>query len=56
MSKKPMSVVVKEFDRIAEAIAAHPRPDFFTRAERFLLQQVPAHTKRAVDVGCGDGL
>lgn len=55
MSKKPMSAVVREFDRIADAIAAHPRPDFGTLAERFLLRQVPAHAKRAVDVGCGDG-
>jgi 2-polyprenyl-3-methyl-5-hydroxy-6-metoxy-1,4-benzoquinol methylase len=50
-----MSAVVQEFDRIADAIAAHPRPDVFTLAERFLLQQVPVHAKRAVDVGCGDG-
>jgi 2-polyprenyl-3-methyl-5-hydroxy-6-metoxy-1,4-benzoquinol methylase len=55
MSKKPMSAVVREFDRIAAAMAAHPRPDVFTLAERFLLRHVPAHAKRAVDVGCGDG-
>lgn len=50
-----MSAVVEEFDRIADAIAAHPRPDSFTLAERFLLRQVPADTKSALDVGCGDG-
>ena len=28
-----MSAVVEEFDRIADAIAAHPRPDSFTLAD-----------------------
>lgn len=52
---KPMPAVVTEFDGIAAAIATDPRPDVFTSAERFLLRQVPAHAKRALDVGCGDG-
>ena len=52
---KPLPAVVADFDRIADAIAADPRPDDFTSAERFLLTRVPARAHRAVDVGCGDG-
>jgi 2-polyprenyl-3-methyl-5-hydroxy-6-metoxy-1,4-benzoquinol methylase len=52
---KPLTAVVADFDRIADAIAAEPRPDVFTAAERFLLEHVPARARRAVDVGCGDG-
>ena len=52
---KPLPAVVADFDKIAEAIAADPRPDLFTVAERFLLEHVPAGARRAVDVGCGDG-
>jgi SAM-dependent methyltransferase len=52
---KPLPAVVSDFDRIAEAMAADPRPDVFTAAERFLLRQVPADAKRALDAGCGDG-
>ena len=52
---KPMRAVVADFDRIADAIAADPRPDVLTSAERFLLRHVPAHAQRALDVGCGDG-
>ena len=52
---KPMPTVVTDFDGIANAIAADPRPDTFTSAERFLLRHVPARARRALDVGCGDG-
>jgi SAM-dependent methyltransferase len=52
---KSMPAVIKDFDEIADAIAAEPRPDVLSLAERFLLRQVPAHAKRALDVGCGDG-
>ena len=52
---KSMPEVVADFDRIADALAADPRPDVLTSAERFLLRQVPGHARRAVDVGCGDG-
>jgi SAM-dependent methyltransferase len=54
-SMKSMPAVVADFDRIADAVAADPRPDVFTAAERFLLRQVPGHAQRALDVGCGDG-
>jgi 2-polyprenyl-3-methyl-5-hydroxy-6-metoxy-1,4-benzoquinol methylase len=50
-----MPAVVADFDRIADAMAADPRPDVFTFAERFLLQLIPEDAKRALDVGCGDG-
>jgi SAM-dependent methyltransferase len=50
-----MPAVIADFDRIADAMAADPRPDVFTLAERFLLRLVPEDAKRALDVGCGDG-
>ena len=50
-----MSAVVADFDSIADAIATDPRPDALTLAERFLLRRVPPGTRRALDVGCGDG-
>jgi SAM-dependent methyltransferase len=50
-----MPAVVADFDRIADAMAADPRPDVLTLAERFLLRFVPKDAKRALDVGCGDG-
>jgi SAM-dependent methyltransferase len=50
-----MPAVVADFDGIADAIAADPRPDVLTAAERFLLRHVPARAQRALDVGCGDG-
>ena len=54
-SMKPVPEVAADFDKIADALAADPRPDVFTSAERFLLRHVPGHTRRALDVGCGDG-
>lgn len=50
-----MPAVIADFDGIADAMAADPRPDVLTAAERFLLRHVPGHARRAVDVGCGDG-
>jgi 2-polyprenyl-3-methyl-5-hydroxy-6-metoxy-1,4-benzoquinol methylase len=50
-----MESVIADFDEIAEAIAKDARPDALTLAERFLLRQVPADAKRALDIGCGDG-
>jgi 2-polyprenyl-3-methyl-5-hydroxy-6-metoxy-1,4-benzoquinol methylase len=52
---KSMPAVVADFDRIADALAADPRPDVLTSAERFLVRHVPAHARRALDVGCGGG-
>jgi SAM-dependent methyltransferase len=52
---KPVPEIVADFDKIADALAADPRPDVFTLAERFLLRHVPEHARRALDVGCGDG-
>jgi 2-polyprenyl-3-methyl-5-hydroxy-6-metoxy-1,4-benzoquinol methylase len=52
---KPVTSIAADFDRIADAIAADARPDRLSRAERFLLSQVPADAKTALDVGCGDG-
>jgi 2-polyprenyl-3-methyl-5-hydroxy-6-metoxy-1,4-benzoquinol methylase len=53
---KNASEVVADFDGIAEAIAADLRPDVLTSAEQFLLRQIPAETKSALDVGCGEGV
>jgi 2-polyprenyl-3-methyl-5-hydroxy-6-metoxy-1,4-benzoquinol methylase len=52
---KPKSAVIADFDGIASALAARPRADVYSSAERFLLNCVPAIAKRALDVGCGDG-
>jgi SAM-dependent methyltransferase len=52
---KPKSAVVADFDGIASALAARPRSDECSTAERFLLSRVPATAERALDVGCGDG-
>src|SRR5256885_2740449 len=51
-----MAAVAADFDRIAAALGADDRERTLTRAERWLLRQVPAHAKCALDVGCGDGL
>lgn len=53
---KTLATVASDFDRIATALATAPNERTFTRAERFALAQVPPHAKRALDVGCGDGL
>ena len=52
---KSIQAIVADFDDIASALAADHGPAVFTFAERFLLRHVPAHAKRALDVGCGDG-
>jgi SAM-dependent methyltransferase len=52
---KPIPTIVREFDAIADAIAADARPGVLSPTERFLLRQVPASARRALDVGCGDG-
>ena len=51
-----MAAVVVDFDKIAAALGADDRERTLTRAERWLLRQVPPHAKCALDVGCGDGL
>jgi 2-polyprenyl-3-methyl-5-hydroxy-6-metoxy-1,4-benzoquinol methylase len=50
-----MTAVVADFDRIAAALDAEERERPLSRAERFLLRQVPASATSALDVGCGDG-
>ena len=53
---KPMTAVVADFDRIAAALDAELGERRLTRAERFLVRNVPVHARSALDVGCGDGL
>jgi 2-polyprenyl-3-methyl-5-hydroxy-6-metoxy-1,4-benzoquinol methylase len=56
MLVKPVARVASDFDRIAAALADTPPRERLTAAERALVRQVPAGAKRAVDVGCGDGV
>jgi ubiquinone/menaquinone biosynthesis C-methylase UbiE len=53
---KPVAQVAADFDRIARALADTTPRERLTAAERALLRQVPAGAKRAMDVGCGDGV
>ena len=53
---KPMAAVVADFDKIAAALGVGDHERTLTRAERWLLRQVPTYATRALDVGCGDGL
>ena len=53
---KSITAVAADFDRIAAALGAEPRERCLTRAEEFLLRQVPPRAKTALDAGCGDGL
>jgi 2-polyprenyl-3-methyl-5-hydroxy-6-metoxy-1,4-benzoquinol methylase len=52
---KPPASVAADFDRIALALAAERAEWPLSPAERFVLRQIPAHARRALDVGCGDG-
>ncbi|MBA2305474.1 MAG: class I SAM-dependent methyltransferase [Acidobacteria bacterium] len=53
---KPTPALINDFDAIADALAAEDCGDVLLPAERFLLAQVPAGVRRALDVGCGDGM
>src|SRR5688500_9350343 len=53
---KPISEVAADFDAIAAALADGSAHETLTPAERALLGHVPADAKRAIDVGCGDGV
>jgi 2-polyprenyl-3-methyl-5-hydroxy-6-metoxy-1,4-benzoquinol methylase len=48
--------VIRDFDAIAGALAAAAHADVLTPAERALLRHVPPNARRALDVGCGDGV
>jgi 2-polyprenyl-3-methyl-5-hydroxy-6-metoxy-1,4-benzoquinol methylase len=53
---KRLSDVAADFDAIASALADGTARETLTPAERALLAHAPAHAKRAIDVGCGDGV
>jgi 2-polyprenyl-3-methyl-5-hydroxy-6-metoxy-1,4-benzoquinol methylase len=53
---KPVARVAADFDEIARALAARSAHEELTPAERALLAHTPAHARRAIDVGCGDGV
>jgi 2-polyprenyl-3-methyl-5-hydroxy-6-metoxy-1,4-benzoquinol methylase len=53
---KLSSAVAGDFDQIAAVLGASPSERTLSRAERFVLRQVPAHATSALDVSCGDGL
>ena len=53
---KTLTTVAADFDEIATALAEGTPRETLTSAERALLAHVPAHAKRALDVGCGDGV
>jgi SAM-dependent methyltransferase len=48
--------VISDFDAIAAALAAAAPRDDLTLAECALVRHIPPHAKRALDVGCGDGV
>ena len=48
--------MVSDFDAIAEALGGGPSRISLTPAERALLAHIPAGARRAIDVGCGDGV
>jgi SAM-dependent methyltransferase len=47
--------IAEEFDAIADSLAADPRLDVLSPAERELLEHLPGQVRSGVDVGCGDG-
>lgn len=53
---KSLADVAADFDEIAAALTAGPVNDRLTPAERSLLGHVPLNARRALDVGCGDGV
>jgi len=53
---KPISEVAADFDAIASVLADGSAHETLTPAERVLLGHVPTHVRRAIDVGCGDGV
>jgi|RhiMetdeSRZDD1v2_1073273.scaffolds.fasta_scaffold839475_2 SAM-dependent methyltransferase len=53
---KTVRELVADFDGIAAALAAAPVRERLTPAERALLWHVPPRAKRAIDIGCGDGV
>ena len=53
---KAATNVAADFDEIARALAAGSAHEELTPAERALLAHTPAHARRAIDVGCGDGV
>jgi 2-polyprenyl-3-methyl-5-hydroxy-6-metoxy-1,4-benzoquinol methylase len=52
---KSLPEVVRDFDRIANALGSTSASDVLTPAENALLALVPREAKRVIDVGCGDG-
>lgn len=55
-SLKPIAEVASDFDAIAVALHRATRRDTLSPAQRELLRCIPSHARRALDVGCGDGL
>lgn len=53
---KSLPQVAADFDAIAGELGDAPARQRLTPAERALLSHVPAAAKRAIDVGCGDGV
>jgi SAM-dependent methyltransferase len=53
---KPLAEIQADFDDIAEALAEAGPRELLTAAESALLRHVPPHARRALDVGCGDGV
>ena len=53
---KPVDEIAADFDVIAAALRAAPASERLTPAEHALLAYVPANARRALDVGCGDGV
>ena len=53
---KTIPQIAADFDAIAAALATGSPRTRLSPAEASLLAHVPAHAKRALDVGCGDGV
>lgn len=53
---KPVDEIAADFDVIAAALRSAPASERLTPAEHALLAHVPANARRALDVGCGDGV
>lgn len=53
MSTAPLDTIRADFDRIARLMA--DEPERAERYERFVLHQIPAGSKRVLEIGCGAG-